>query len=158
MNTPNMAQTLQGLKTYYHHDCCTVRVGNDATRTVQSILGVALRNDQRHICIHTEGTTIVNHHASILRNGLCKVLAGSATGTHKSYVNILEVVIMLQKLHLIFLSTELIFASGTAFAAKQYEVVHRELAFVKNTQKFLPYGAAGAHNCYSHLLICLCLY
>ena len=51
-----MGDLLQWLEHHDHHDGGTVRVGDDATRTVQSILCVTLRHHEGHILIHTEGT------------------------------------------------------------------------------------------------------
>ena len=49
-----MAQLLDRLQHHNHHDGSAVRVGNDAARTVEGILGVALRHHEWHIVVHTE--------------------------------------------------------------------------------------------------------
>ena len=99
MNTLDMTELLQGLQYHDHHNGRTVRVCDNTTRTIQGILSVTLRNNQGHIIVHTECTGVVNHHAAVLRDGLCKFLRCTSTGTGKGDVNILEVVIMLQQLH-----------------------------------------------------------
>ena len=67
----DVRELLQWLQTYHHHDSSTVRVSDDATRSLQSILSITLRHYQRHILVHAEGAGVVNHDSTIL----CDVLA-----------------------------------------------------------------------------------
>ncbi len=52
----DVGKVLDRLEHHYHHDCSTVRIGNDVARTVQCVLSIALRNHQRHIVTHAERT------------------------------------------------------------------------------------------------------
>ena len=48
MDTADVAELLDGLQHYDHHDGCTVRIGNNALGANQSIFGIYLRNNQRN--------------------------------------------------------------------------------------------------------------
>ena len=50
----DMTQCLKRLQHYNHHDSGAVRIGNNATWTVESISRVALRHNQRYIVAHAE--------------------------------------------------------------------------------------------------------
>ena len=97
---------LQGLQHYYHHDGRTVGVGNDATGTLQCILGITLGHHQGHIVVHAESTRVINHHGTILGNRLSKLLRRAGTCRGEGNVNVLEVVVVLQQLHGQLLATE----------------------------------------------------
>ena len=146
-----MAQLFQRLKHHDHHDRRAVGVGNDATGTVQGILGIALRHHKGHIVVHTESTGVVNHHGTILRDGLRKLLRGTCTGRGEGDIYILEVVVMLQQLHLDLFTLEGIFPAGTTLRAKQHQFIHREISLIKYAQELLPHGATCANNCYFHI-------
>ena len=57
---------------------------------------------------------------------------------------------MLQEFHLVFLTAELIFRSGTARAAEEQQVVNGEITFGQDAEKLLTHGAAGTNDGYFH--------
>jgi hypothetical protein len=155
MDTADVADVLQSLKSHNHHDSGTVGVGNDAAGAVQSILCIALGNYQGYILIHAEGALVVYHYSTMLGDGLSKVLACSATSAGEGDVHTLEVIVVLKQFYLNFLATEGVFCSGATLAAEKQQFVNGEVALIQNAQEFLAYGAAGAYNCYSHLYVSL---
>ena len=100
---------LQWLKHHDHHNGGAVGVGNDATRTVQRILGIALGHHQGYIVVHAESAGVVNHHSTILRDGLGKLLRRAGTSRGEGNVDILEIVVMLEQLHSQLLTAEGVF-------------------------------------------------
>ena len=157
VDAADMTDTLQGLEAHDHHDGRAVGVGDDATGSVEGILSVALGHHEGNILVHAECGAVVYHHGAVFGDGFGKVLGGAATGADKSYVYSFEVIVVLQQTDRIVLAAEGISASGAAFAAKQYEFVNREIALIEHTQKFLTYGAAGAHDSYFHNdSFCIC--
>ena len=124
----DVAQLLQRLQRHDHHNRRAVRVGDDATRTVQRVLGVALGHHQRHIVVHTERTRIVDHHATVLRNRLGKLLRCSTASRHKRHVDAFEIVVVLQQLHFVFFTTKSVFAARTTLRAEQNQFVDGEIA------------------------------
>ena len=149
----DVAQLLERLQHHHHHDGRAVRIGNDATRAHQCILGIALGNNQRHVGVHAEGTAVVDHHTAMLRDGLGEILRGATAGRYKGHIDVLEVIVMLQELHFVLLTTELIFTAGAALRAEENQLVNREIALSQNAQELLSYGTACANNCYFHCLL-----
>ena len=141
MNTLDVADVLQWLEYNHHHNRRAVGVGNDATRTVQGILGITLRHHQGHIVVHTESTGVVNHHSTILGDGLGKLLRRTSTCRGEGNVNVLKVIVMLKQFNGQFLTTESIFSSGRTLRTKQHQFVHWEISLVKQAQEFLAYSA-----------------
>ena len=109
MDALDVRDFLQWLKHYDHHNGGAVGVGNDTTRTVQCILSVALRHYQGYIVVHAEGTGVVNHHSTILCDGLSKFLRRAGTSRGEGDVDILEIVVMLEQLHCQLLTAEGVF-------------------------------------------------
>ena len=70
----DVAEMLERLQHYNHHDSGAVRVGDDAARTVQSVLGVALGHNQWHVVAHAESRRVVDHHGAVLGDGLGELL------------------------------------------------------------------------------------
>ena len=150
MDALDVGNLLQRLKHNHHHDRGTVRIGNDTTGAVQGILGIALRHYQGHIVVHTEGTGVVDHHGTILRDGLSKFLRCTSTCTGKGDIHILEIVVMLEQLHFNLLSLEGVFLTCATLRAKQHQFVHGEIPLIKNPQKLLSYGSTCTYNCNFH--------
>ena len=159
VNTLDMAQILNWLKNNNHHDGRAVRVRDDAARTDQRILCIALGHDQWHIVVHTERAGVVYHHRAKLCDILSKFLGSSGTSRSERNVNAFEVVAMLQKLNLIFLSAEGVFSSGTTGGTEQHQFVNREISLIQYAQELLPYSTACANNRYFHkkFLILICM-
>ncbi len=66
------------------------------------------------------------------------------------YVHILEVIIMLKFLYSVLSTAKHIFLSGTAFRTEKRKIIHREILFLKHSQKFLTDSTAGADYSYVH--------
>ena len=96
MNALDMRDILQRLEYNNHHNRGTVRIGNDTTGTVQSILGIAVRHHQGHIIVHTESRRIINHHSTVFRNCLGEFLRCTGTCRGKGNIHVLEVIVVLQ--------------------------------------------------------------
>ena len=77
------------------------------------VVRIALRHYEGHILIHTESRRVVDHHSTILRNGLCKLLGGSCTCRGEGDINILKVIVMLKQFHLNLLTFERVLTAGT---------------------------------------------
>ena len=122
-------------------------------RTIKGIFGIAFGHNQRHILVHSEGAGVVNHHSSVLGDGFGKFFAGAASGAGEGDVNALEVIIVLQKLHLNLFASESVFSSRTPLATEQQQFVNREVSLVQYSQEFLPNGTAGTYNRDSHILV-----
>ena len=75
----NMTQRFDRLQHHNHHDSGAIRIGNDMTRAMQSVLSIHFGNHQWHIVTHAERTRVINHHRSILGNGLCKFLRNTCS-------------------------------------------------------------------------------
>ena len=150
MDLLDMAQVIDRLQHYYHHDGGTVRVGDDVARAVQGILSIYLRHNQRHVVAHTECARVINHHGTILGDSLGKLLRSAATSRCESNIDIFKVIVMLQKFDLIVLSLEVVFSSGRTLRTKQHQIIHREISLSKDTQEFLSYCATCTNNCYFH--------
>ena len=150
MNALDVADVLQCLKSHYHHDGGTVGVGNDVAGTVQRILSIALRHHERHILVHTEGTAVVNHHRTMLGNGLCIFLGRTATCTGKGDIHSLEIIIVLKQLHFNFLATERVLLPRATLAAEKQQFIDGKISLVEHTQELLSYGSACTYNCNSH--------
>ena len=148
----DVAETLQRLQNHDHHDGGAVGVGDDAARTVQGVLSVALGHHQGHVVVHAEGRAVVNHHTAVFCDVGGKFLAGAGTGTGEGDVDVLEVIVVLQQLHLQFLATEGVCSAGTALRAEQHQFIHREISLVEQAQKLLAHGARSAHNSYFHFV------
>ena len=88
----------------------------------------------------------------MLGDSLGKLLRGASAGAHERDVDILEVVVVLQQFYFVILSAESVFTACTALAAKEHELVDGEVTLVEHFEKFLTYGAAGAHDSYFHLI------
>ena len=141
MDALDVRDVLQRLQYDHHHDGGAVGIGNNAARTVQCILGIALRNHQGNIFVHAESAGVVNHHSTILGDGLGKLFRSASTGRGEGNVYVLEVVVVLEQLHGQFLATKSVFGTGRAFTAKQYQFVHRKIPFIEESQKLLTHGA-----------------
>ena len=141
VDTLDVAQLLQGLEHHHHHNRRAVGIGNDATRALQRVLRITFWHHQGHIVVHTECTRIVDHHGTMLRNRLSKLLRRASTGRGEGDVNILEVIVVLQELHFNLFTFEGVLLSGTALRAKQHQFVHREVPLGENAQELLSYGA-----------------
>ena len=120
MDALDMRELLQWLQAYHHHYSGAVRVGDDAARTVEGILGIALWHYQWYILVHAERAGIVDHHGTILGDILTEFLGGACSGRSEGDVNTLEVVVMLKQFHLIFLTAEGVFRAGTTLRAKEH--------------------------------------
>ena len=112
--TLNVADVLKRFQHHNHHNGRAVGVCNNSTGTVERVLGVALRHNKWHITVHAERTRIVNHHRPVFGNVAGKVLRHSAAGRCKGNVYALEIVVVLQKFHFIFLAAKNIFVSRAA--------------------------------------------
>ena len=86
----------------------------------------------------------------MLGDRLCELLAGAASGTGEGYVHALEVVVVLQQLHLNLLSPERVLGACTAGASEKQKLIHREIPLVKHTEELLSHCATGAYYCYFH--------
>ena len=153
VDAADVAEALQTLEHHHHHDGRAVGVSDDVAGAVQGVLGIALGHHEGYVGVHPESRAIVYHHGAMLRDGLGKVLAGATSGAHEGDVHAAEVVVMLQELDLYFLPTEGILTSGTTLATEEQKLVDGERSLIQYSQEFLSHGAAGAHNCYSHLLL-----
>ena len=109
-----MAQIVDGLEHNNHHDSGAVGVGNNATWTVEGILGIHFGNYQGYIVAHTECTRVVDHHGTILGDGFGKLLRGAAACRCKGDVDVFEIVVMLKQFDGQFFSTKCV--SGTCTA------------------------------------------
>ena len=152
MDLLDMRQLLNRLQDDDHHDCGAVRVGDDATWTLQRVSGVDLRHYQWHVVVHTEGAGVVDHHSAVLRDRVRKLLTRTSTGRGEGDVHTLEVVVVLQKFHLIVLAFEVVKAAGTTCRAEQHKVINGEITLSEDTQKLLAHCATGTDNSYSHNL------
>ena len=124
----DMAELVDRVQYDNHHDSCTIRVGNDTTWTVQSVLCVNLWNNQRHVVFLTELAWVVNHHSTILGDGFCKLSWCTTASTCEGDVYILEVIVMLEQFYLVFLTFECIFLTCWTLWTKENEVVHWEVS------------------------------
>ena len=159
MDTVDVAELLDGLQHYNHHDGGAVGVGDDATGAVEGVLGIDLGHYQWHVLVHAEGAGIVNHHRAVLGDGLGKLLGSAATGRNEGYIYIAEVVVVLEQLDFVLFTFESVFGTCAALGAKQYQLIDGKLSLCENTKKLLSNGATRAHNCYFHfvyflLIIC----
>ena len=109
-----MRQLVDGLEHHNHHDGGAVGVGDDVAGTVERVLGVPLRHHEGHILIHAESAGVVDHHSTILGDGLSKLQAGAATSRCQGDVHVLKVVVVLQEFHLVLFTTEVVFRSGAS--------------------------------------------
>ena len=122
-------------------------------RTVEGVLGVALRHHEGHVGVHAEGAGVVDHHGAVLGDGLGEFLGSGGAGRHEGVVHALEVVVVLEKLHFIFLPAEGVFAAGAPGRAEEYEFVNGEIAFVEDPQELLSHGSACTYDSYFHNLL-----
>ena len=54
MDALDVAEVLQRLQYNNHHNRCAVRIGNNATGTLQGILCITLGHNQGYVIVHTE--------------------------------------------------------------------------------------------------------
>jgi hypothetical protein len=87
----------------------------------------------------------------MLGDGLCEPLGCAAASRCEGDINALEVIVVLQELHLVLLATETISAARAALAAKEHQLVNGEIALIKHAKEFLTYGTTGTYYCYFHL-------
>ena len=87
VDTFDMAQVFDRLQSRHHHDGRTVRIGDDAARTLQGIGCVAFGYDERHVLVHAESAGVI-------------------------YV--FKIIVVLKKLHFDFFATEFVFGTCTA--------------------------------------------
>ena len=116
----DVAELLQRLQHYHHHNSGAVRIGDDTARTLQSILGIALRHYQWYIVAHAERRRVVDHHCAVLSDSLGILLRGATTSRCERNVDVLEIVVVLQELHLILLTFERVFLSSRTLRTKQH--------------------------------------
>ena len=147
----DMAQLVNRVQDHNHHYGGAVRIGNDATRTVQCVLRVYLRNDQRNIIVHAELWAIVDHHGSILGDGVGKLCRRTASCAGESDIDALEVIVMLKFFYCVLLSLERILAAGGTLRAEQQQVINREISLCEDAKELLSHCATGANNSYSHI-------
>jgi len=150
-----MRQIFDSFQCYNHLNCRTIWIGNHSSRTNFCIRAIHLRNDQRHIVIHTKSARVIDHHSSIFRNRRFKLFWCSCTGRSKSNVHAFKIVIMLQLLHYNFFIPENIFRSGTTRRAEQQQFIYRKISFVQYTEKLLAYRTACTNNSYFHFFVYL---
>ena len=146
----DVAQLLQRLQHDHHHDCRAVGVGDDATRTYQGILGITLGHHQGHVVVHAEGTRIVDHHAAIAGDVVGILFRRTCTCRGECDVDVLKVIAMLQQFHFDVLTLKTVLSPCRTIRTEEYQLVHRELSFIEQSQKLLPYGATCTYNCYFH--------
>ena len=156
MDALDVGEFLYRLEGNNHHNGGAVRVGYYASRTHESILGIAFRHYERHIFIHTEGAGIVNHHGSVLGDGFGKLLRGAGSCGYEGVVHALEIVIVLQKAYGVRLPAEVINGARASLRAEKKQFVNREVPLFKHFKQFLTYGATCANNCYSHIFFFKC--
>ena len=148
----DVAQLLDGFQGYDHLDGRAVGVGDDAARTNLCVGGVHFGHYQGHVGVHTEGAGVVNHHGTILRDGLGKLFGRACAGRGESYIHSLEIIVVLQEFYFDFLATERVFGPGTAFGTEQHQFVQRKIPFIEHAQELLSHGSACSHNRYFHCL------
>ena len=90
-----MRKLFDGFQCNYHLDSCTVRIGNDATRTLQRICGIYFGHYQRHISVHTESAGVVDHHSTVFGDCFLELLGCSCTGRSESNVYSFKVIVVL---------------------------------------------------------------
>ena len=151
VHTADVAQTLDGLEGNNHHNGGAVGVGNDATRTLQRIGGVAFGHHEGDIVFHTEGTGIVDHHRAIFGDVFGKLYGRATACASKGDIDVFEIVGVVAKFaHHNLLSAKFVGLSRAAFRPKESEFIDREIALGQCAQKFLAYGTTGAHYGYIH--------
>ena len=149
-----MGEVLDGLKHDNHHDGRTVGVGNHVAGTVEGVLCVAFRNNQRYIVVHTEGRRVVDHHSTVLGDVLLEFLAGACASRCKHEIHALEVVgIVLEFLDNNVLAAEVIGTAGTTGRAEENQFIEREVTLVQDFEELLTYGAACTHYSYFHFFL-----
>ena len=154
MDTANVAEAFDGLKGNDHHDGGAVGVGDDAARPIERIGSVAFGHDQRHIGVHAESRSVVDHDSAVARDVGCKLLACVAAGAGESDVDVLEVVGVVAKFtHHDVLVAKTISRAGATARTEEAQFVDGKIAFGQYAKKFLAHGAAGAHDGYIHLSV-----
>ncbi|GFI52251.1 hypothetical protein IMSAGC021_00550 [Muribaculaceae bacterium] len=88
----------------------------------------------------------------MLGDGLGEFARDTGSGRYECEINTLEVIVVLEEFHSVFLATEFIGVTRTAFRSEEQKLVNREVLFVKDPEKLLTYGATDANNCYFHAL------
>ena len=112
-------------------------------------LGLAMMPRGR---LHAEGAAVVYHHGSEARNVVGKLLRHASAGRRKGDVHALEVIVVLQKFHLVFLTAETVFVARAAMRTEECEMVDGEVALGEHLEELLSYCAAGSYYCYIHFL------
>ncbi len=110
----DVRQLLDGFQRHHHQNRRAVRVRDDTPRTHERILRIDLRHHQRHLLVHPERAGIVDHHRSVLRDGLRILPGGVPSCRDKGEVDALEIVVMLQQFHRQFLPSESVRLSRAA--------------------------------------------
>ena len=114
VDTFDMAQVFDRLQSRHHHDGRTVRVGDDAARTLQGIGCVAFGYDERHVLVHAESAGVIYHDCPVTGDVFGKFFGCAGTGRGKGDVDVFKIIVVLKKLHFDFFATEFVFGTCTA--------------------------------------------
>ena len=145
MDARDVREILDGLEDDHHHDGGTVGIGDDAAGTYESVGGIALGHYERNVGVHAESAGVVDHDRTVLGDGLSELLRSAGSGGSKRNVDILEIVVVLEKLDREILALELVGAAGAARRAEKGKLGDGEIAFFEYLEEFLADGAAGAY-------------
>ncbi len=153
-DTAYLRDVVDGLKSHNHLDCRAVRIGDYIPGRRESVVAVDFGNNERNIVVHAESTRIINHQSAARCDNAGIFARRARTGRGEHYINIgkLRRAVAGKLADCYFLIVKYIFAAGAPFRSEKAQPVDRKTALGKHLHKLLAYCAAGANNCYIHIL------